>query len=122
MLKKRKEIVEAYSNMTFPVKDILLTGLTSLIMAILVCMGPIVLFVNLYIFDSIKYFACFLVASSIGLIYILFNYFYYKGMTKGKIEKLYLIHLPYDIFILALIYVLYLILVFRGILWFILLA
>lgn len=116
MLKKRKEISLEFSKINLETKNLILIALTSLIMSLLICSGPIVLCINLYIFNEIKYFACFLVATFIGLIYLLFNIFYYNGIAKGQVKRLYYIYLPYNIIGFILVYICYISLAVGGVL------
>lgn len=116
MLKKRKEIISLYKACEIKSKKMIVVALTALIMSLIIMCGPIVFFINLYIFNSIRYFATFMVATFIALIYLLFNIFYYKGLTEGKVKQLYYIYLPYNFIVTIIIYIIYAYFRIRGIL------
>lgn len=93
MFKKYMMVMEQIGELKVSWKDKLLSLAAGLIISLLIFAGPITLFANLLIYyDTYKLFSILIFISVVMLIFIT-EVFYYKGITKGQIEKLYNVYL-----------------------------
>lgn len=96
LYEKYKEKREMIYNINHPLKEMIMTGIASFIIALVVVMGPIALLCNLFIFyDAINYVIIGLVLCFFILIYLT-RIFYFQGLSKkecGSLKEIYIFEL-----------------------------
>ena len=105
MFKRYMQKSDEIKALNITIKDKIFTIIASFIISAIIFSGPIVLFSNLMIYYDLNWLYNSLFFTSIVAMIFLTEVFYYKGITKGQIEKLYDVYLLDSIlYLIAIIF------------------
>lgn len=88
LLTKYREVKENLSQYKLSVKDSIILGLFSFLLAVIILCGPIAFIINCTIF--IEYQTLLLLGLAVCLYFLIFlsRIFYFMGISKGRIENM----------------------------------
>ena len=93
-------------------KDMAISFIFSFLLSLLIVSGPICILINLLIiFEDAQKIICFFLATTGVIFFFLFEYFYYKIITKDKVAGMKII-LFTDTFIFAIVIYIILVLIY----------
>ncbi len=109
------EIFDEYQKLNIKQKDQIITFVFSLIISVLIYLGPIALLINLLIYIHLKKLIVVLMAIIAIMFFYTINHLYFLGTAKGKIKGIYLLSIPQTILFSFVAFILVLILLLIGV-------